>query len=69
MNSRVSLARHIQEHGFEGVSYGLATLPERENAHGKGAAEEPKDADHDPAWGIRLVRPSLSNLDEEDGEQ
>lgn len=49
MHSGVSLAHNIQDDRFDRMSYGLATLEQREYAHRKGAAEEPENADHHPA--------------------
>ena len=49
MGNRMSLARDIQEHGLHGMSHCLAALPKREQPDRNRTAEEPEDADHDPA--------------------
>ena len=49
MYRRVSLARNVQDDGFHGMCDGLPSLPEREQSNGEGRAEEPEDADNDPA--------------------
>lgn len=49
LNRRPSLAGNIQEHGLDGMCCSLSTLPDREDTNAEDTAEQPKDADHNPA--------------------
>lgn len=49
VQSRMPLPHDVQEDRLHGMSHGLSSLPEREQADTDGAEEEPEYAHDDPA--------------------